>query len=202
MIFIFDFDGTLICSNDIKRNALISYFRAKGVSDEAVEDLYRQGLSRSSILRSLCKAKNKEEEHQSLLKLTSYIDKHVGLAPLYEGVEELLIEIKKAGHRAYISSATPRDSLETLLIAKKLHIYISGFYGGNDSKTERIVEIKKSFPNELVVVVGDGIDDYSSAVDTESIFFGVNEARHTDRPGSTITSLLTTFSEKDWIRMN
>lgn len=168
---IFDFDGVIVESADIKTEAfkkLFSDYPKK--SGEIINyHLLNAGISRyvkfryvyGHILRKTL-SKNKEIElgkNFSQIVLQKIIN-----APLVSGAEEFLDRYKNS-YQFFIASGTPEDELCNIINAKGLQGYFKEIHGSPKEKRGIINSIiqKHGFSSDGVVYVGDSESDRLAA---------------------------------------
>jgi phosphoglycolate phosphatase len=165
-LLVFDFDGTLVDSNGLKRQA----FRT--VADElpgAAMHLERLleppvGGDRTWLLTELAARAGQPGMAGALLEKYETLTRSAILARLKSGwAAAFLGYVTAAGHRAYVSSATPRAALVAILERADLSRHFAGIYGGFGEKTENLRRILALEAAASATVVGDGADDLASA---------------------------------------
>jgi HAD superfamily hydrolase (TIGR01549 family) len=172
---IFDFDGVLAESVNIKTEAfaklfepegpeavkaIVSYHLAHGgVSRfEKIEYMYREVLKRSlsnQELDSLCK------------KFEDMVVDGVVSAPEVEGATKCLQELH-GKVKLFIVSGTPQDEMRRIAKARGIANYFEGIYGAPDTKSalvRRVLDKAGTVPGETVFV-GDAMTDYDAAMET------------------------------------
>jgi phosphoglycolate phosphatase len=197
-LFVFDFDGTLVDSNAIKRAA---YYEAAADLPDARRLL--DGLlappargDRMHILGELARVTGRPEMHDTLLARYGAATRAAILARLADGWAASFLEALHAtGDRAYISSATPADALADILDAGGLGPHLAGWRGGFGLKTENLRDILRAERSKSAVVVGDGADDARSAADCDCPFVRVDDGPHA-------LFRRTTAEAVDWLRRN
>lgn len=170
---IFDFDGVLVESVDVKTQAFARIFEPEGgevVKQIVAYHLMNGGLSRmdklhycySQILRRplsdaqlnyLC------DRFQELV-LDGVIN-----APWVPGAPEILAKCREAGCLLYIVSGTPEEELRTIVEARGIISHFEGIYGSPRNKPEIIRSILLAYQLEpsAVLFIGDSISDYEAA---------------------------------------
>ena len=79
-------------------------------------------------------------------------------APLFEGVREMIEDLKKGGRRQFVLSAAPEDHVQTMATHHDIHHYFDGIYGlphaKADSKIERGRELIRDHQvNPLTTII-------------------------------------------------
>jgi phosphoglycolate phosphatase-like HAD superfamily hydrolase len=162
---VFDFDGTLVDSNDIKREAyyraveefagaaaILSELLAPGAAGDRY-DVFRKFVERVGGDAALAKTLTRRysERCEAMISACEEI----------RGATECLRRLRQRGKRLYVSSGTPQVHLRPLLERRGLDRLIDGSFGGPISKVENlrtVLEQERATPEETVVV-GDGLDD-------------------------------------------
>lgn len=177
---IFDFDGVIVESMDIKTEAfkalfndypehldeIIRFHQAHGgmLRFEKFEIIYREILH-----QPLSESRMKElGEHFS-----KYVYKEVLKCPFVKGAYEFLEKyyLKKP---LFIVSGTPHNEMQLIVKERNLVQYFKEVYGAPPDKGTLILKILKDYKfNPLdVLFVGDSIDDYEGAKRTGVKFIG------------------------------
>jgi HAD superfamily hydrolase (TIGR01549 family) len=178
---IFDFDGVLVESVDIKNQAYAELYKEYGpeVVDKVIlYDVLHGGLSRFQKFRYYHQEILKKELSQleeirlgewfSLLVEQAVVD-----APWVPGVLEFL-DTYAGVMDFYIASGTPEEELRPITKAREIAHYFKGVYGSPQTKAEIISKIlsRSGLLAEEVVMVGDSITDYESAATAGVAFVG------------------------------
>jgi phosphoglycolate phosphatase len=177
---VFDFDGTLVDSNNIKQQGFYSIASAhpNGASHMA-EALTRIEYDREGVLRDYARRmfESGVPLNPDLLAKTysAQVDESVATAPEISGATQLLRYLKGAGLKIHVSSRTPQENLQRILTRRGWLPLFDGVYGSPATKLgtlRNIVRREKVMPSE-VVVVGDGDDDAAAAANAGCLFIGV-----------------------------
>jgi phosphoglycolate phosphatase-like HAD superfamily hydrolase len=184
-VIAFDFDGTLIDSNQLKYDAYYKLFPSDSFHKEIItgvlSKIYEE--SRYVIIREIIKRFNSEMINEVELDgrvqelAIKYNDIVVDGAKHCKeklGAEEVL-ELLSQRYNLYLNSTTPETSLRDIVEHRKWENYFCDIFGyPNDKKTVLLNIIKKEAinPGELLVV-GDGKSDRDSADKAGCRFFHV-----------------------------
>jgi len=173
---VFDFDGTLIDSNEIKLSA---FYEVTAHISGAVAELDRifQDPNRGdrydifaalqarlgSDAANLTKAYGERCEAVILDKLAN------------SRVTETLDKLKSEGRKLFIASATPEVNLVAMLDKSELVTRFEGIYGRPAGKAEILRRIMETndLQRSMMVVVGDGEDDFRGAKEFGCRFVGI-----------------------------
>ena len=181
--YIFDFDGTLVLSNEIKREGFFISVKNFEYGSEIINDILRSDtrIDRYFIFKKfseiICKEKTKQVSiYEKCLK--NYGDytlkKIIELKPI-QGSVELLNKLKIIKKKLYINSATPSTYLELILKNRNLNIYFNKIFGMEGNKLENLKKIKedsKTLKNKIIMI-GDGKDDLKAANEFNIKFYPV-----------------------------
>lgn len=163
---IWDWNGTLLNDADIGHEVESILFRRHGVTPLSKEE--RARLFRFPILDYYQERgfdfskKSYDELSREWLEI---YESQVKLAPLFEGVPEMLGELRQKGSDQFILSAAPQDHLMDMMLHHNLADYFKAIYGLEnaraDSKVGRGLELAKDFGvnPETSILVGDTTHD-------------------------------------------
>jgi len=210
-LIIFDFDGVIVESVDVKSRAFASLFA--GESKESVCHIVEYHLSHGGISRYdkfryiyeyiLHRQLTAEQftylcDAFSNLVLTAVIE-----ASFVKGAIEFIEQFHEQ-YALYIVSATPQDELGTILNARGLGKYFRGYFGASLPKPAAIRKImteSKSSQTETVFV-GDASTDYNAASETGVHFIarcGLNYSFFDDVLCNKISDLRELFDAINYI---
>jgi len=177
---IFDFDGTLIPSNKIKENIFFDIFSVYNVRIEQITQLLinpSKNKSRYSIIYHFLKEIDKLNDYSRLVSEYDQLSE-TALSNIneYEGVTSTLEMIHKHGFNMFISSATPQNQLVRICRRRNIYHLFNKIYGSADKEGTllEIMALYKCLPNSMLVI-GDSLDDYNSAVELDINFIPVND---------------------------
>lgn len=178
---LFDFDGTLVQSNQIKRDTLFVVARTVGASDDQLGQILNDHprYDRFGLYRELLIRRGYEGALESkVLELSSLYGQlttsAISQAPEIPGAEAFLIEYSSK-IPMFINSATPEESLRNTVEARGWNGFFKGVYGRPKSKNEIVDVVQKEtgLPADQILFVGDSLQDLESARDNECPFLGV-----------------------------
>ena len=179
---IFDFDGTIADSVDIKTKAFAELYSSYGqrIERKVVKyHLAHGGVSRYDKFRFFHKqflnidlgefeVKELAEKFSKLV-----IDKVVD-APYIPGAFEFITN-NYHFYDMYISTATPTDEIDEIIKKKDLTQYFKGIKGSPQSKVDHvklIIEQKKYLQNEIIFI-GDSDSDKEAATKNNLLFVAI-----------------------------
>ena len=178
----FDFDGTLVDSNEIKREAFFTVSDHLSSSQKIMfEILNMTDLGdRYDIFNRYSKRLNEEfkfliDEDFLVEKYSAICEENVSLAESILGFDSLLNYLKKTDIKVIISSSTPTITLKKIIINRKIDHFFDHIYGSPESKVEHIKKVIKDYninPKEILYV-GDSEVDMQASVISGSFFIGV-----------------------------
>ena len=156
--FIFDFDGVILDSNNIKKNALAQ--AVKGVlSKKKASEFVRYFIGLNGVPREEKIAKFVPEEQYKyvLNKYEDIINLKLKNAKLISGVKEIIHTVLKLEKNMIVLSGGTKTEVIGLLGEKGLLKYFDGVYGGPMNKDENLKQINLEKP---VLYFGDSEVDY------------------------------------------
>lgn len=197
-VFIFDFDGTLVDSLEVKYRARFEVFaeepsEVQSIAERVIPCL--KGKLRSEIIRAVLKEaypqKGTEELEQDVLeyvhKYDILVEDRIVQRGMFPGVKEVLEHLSK-NNRLYLSSGTPENTLRALVKRLNIEQFFLGIYGTNPdgsedaqkAKLKNILRISASeqAPPSEVIVIGDGVEDAESARVYGGKFIGILSDRN------------------------
>ncbi len=175
---VFDFDGTLVASNEIKRRTFLEIARPWDPQGEVVAAMLERWpaadrfektrkIAECLIAEGLLPAESSAAGWASRLarEYTAQCERAIAACPEVSGATAALEELSGRGLRLYINSATPTESLRRLLKLRAWDRLFRAVYGSECSKAANLARIGREAGagrNEIVQV-GDGADDRSAA---------------------------------------
>lgn len=195
-LVVFDFDGTLVDSNAVKRDAFYKYSRFdSGGSERMRRILGRVAGDRYAIWDAYVHDRDGMSYHistvqQIVREFNKSVNNAVALAAEMPGASALLQKLEKSGLYIALSSATPLKDLRSVLQQRNWTRRFNSVSGSPATKIETLHHLIKTYKVKAkeVAVVGDGEDDRESAGALDCNFYPVGEGRGTS-PESTIYNL-------------
>ncbi len=184
-VIVFDFDGTLVDSNQLKHDAYFELFPDDNFYKEIVSDVLSDILeeSRYVILKEILKRINLKTIDDNLdYRVQSLANKYNDIVingAKYcrerTGAKEILESLCK-NFRLYLSSTTPEASLKEIVKHRRWEGFFCGIFGYPDDKTSVLFDILKreSINPDKLLVVGDGKSDRDSANNVKCDFLQIN----------------------------
>lgn len=198
---VFDFDGTLVDSNHIKRDAFLGVAEryARGRATMArILDMPGIGTRYKVFEKFVAELDISPDAREVTAAdlVESYTDRcfnEIGRAPEIVGARATLDRLAADGLRLFISSATPTEPLQDLVEARGLGSLMEGVFGAPERKDEHVRRIQKTTGLNAteILYVGDSDADSRAAFDAKCRFVGVvlDQARFSMRPEVCVTSL-------------
>jgi len=190
---VFDFDGTLVKSNEIKRR--VFYEVTEDIVDAVpvLDELFSVPDSgdRYNIFDLLIKnLKLVQEVGVSASYLSSLYTKicehRISEAPEVCGAFNALTELKKIKVKMFVSSATPTNTLQRIIGMRGWSELFDGIMGSPDSKEDHLKSIlfSNNYSLSEVVYIGDSEVDQKAALLIGCKFIGIgkNWNRFDSRP--------------------
>ena len=194
----FDLDGTLVESGDgivaSARHAL-NVMGRKMLSDEELLKFIGPPLFDS--FTKLCDMTAEEADEAIEIYRKHYEAEGYLLAPVYKGVEEMLIALKDKGHTLMVVTSKPYDVAEKIIIKHGLDKYFVNLTGPtHEEKTlHKDVMIQRAFEKngisdpKTAVMIGDRKFDIDAAnkngVDSIAVLYGYGNKEEFERHGAT-----------------
>ena len=175
---IFDFDGVILESEDIKTEAFRELFRDHPDEIDTIIDYHirNSGISRYVKVRYvyehiLGKELSLEKEKELWERFSRLVLNEVLKAPFVPGAKEFLTS-NKGAYTLFIASGTPDTELEMTVRERKIKKYFKEIYGSSKKKPDIINGIIKQYDFSVneIVFVGDAESDRIAAEET-GVFF-------------------------------
>lgn len=178
---IFDFDGVLVESVNVKTEAFGALYEPYGrdVVDRVIaHHLEHGGVSRMEKFRHYHSAflgcELGDDDLNGLCdRFSELVELRVVAAPFVEGARELLDDLHGV-LPMYIASGTPEIELKRIVEQRGMAAYFRGVYGSPRAKSDCIRTVLETggFHAQDVLMVGDAMTDYHAACDTGVRFIG------------------------------
>lgn len=177
-VVILDFDGVILESLDVKKNAFLKVYEDYPEHAETIARYHLQngGVSRYKKFVHINENILRIPINESIVnELASIFSKAVVdemlKCPYVEGARDFLNKNSKS-RRLYVASGTPEEELHLIVKKCGLDQYFSGVYGTPPTKAEIIkrIMLDESIAKNEVVFVGDALSDYEGAKETDVPF--------------------------------
>lgn len=181
---VFDFDGVLVNSVELKDDAMLETFSEFGedFSKEVLAYHKKFQTTRYTTAKYVQDTLNIEDEdfvQKYAKKYSDIVEEQIVSMPFYSGVESLLMYLCTR-MPIYISTGTPEKEIAQILRKKcAMHLF-SGVYGSPDTKETHFNKIllETNLPAQQVLFVGDMPSDYKVAQKVGTHFLGYNFYQH------------------------
>lgn len=183
--YIFDFDGTLFLSNDIKKEGFYYCASCYPNGYKIMKFILKKSSQkdRYSIFKMFAKKISNKKLSEAILYKKLIDDYHnytleniCKLKPII-GSLELLKKLKKKGKYLFINSATPYSSLKEIIKKLEIFNYFDGILGMESSKLENLekIKIETQSKKRFMIMIGDGFDDKYAANEFKIDFLPVGK---------------------------
>ncbi len=169
---IFDFDGVILESLDVKTEAFRKLYQPYGssISNKVVKShIANGGISRYEKIKEYHKQFLGEDISDKRLqklaqKFSEMVVDEIVKVPFVSGAKHFIVENYKR-YLLFISSATPSEELNFICRQRKINKYFQGIFGSQDSKSKHISTIIKnwSLNKREIVFIGDSLSDLDAA---------------------------------------
>lgn len=182
---VFDFDGVLVDSNAVKRQAYSDIFSDFGPAVASIVETVLQadteddrlGVIRA-ILSALPEPPPREKLNGLVLELAErynlICEEHAATCPEVAGASAALNSLGRS-HSLYVISATPEDLLRRIVERRGWSAHFRDVLGRPATKRENLARVmqRESIEAEAIVFVGDGRRDLEAARGAGCRFLGV-----------------------------
>jgi phosphoglycolate phosphatase-like HAD superfamily hydrolase len=185
---VFDFDGVILESMDIKTRAFQDLFQDY---PDHLDDIVRLhvengGMPRFEkfdiIYRDILKKPLSEADRNELgTRFSELVFQKVLACPFVAGADRFL-EKYSSKLELFVASGTPEPELRQIVAKRELGRFFQGVYGSPRTKAEIVRQImaEQSLLPAEVLFVGDALADYRSACETSVAFVGRVPANSTN----------------------
>ncbi len=187
-LVVFDFDGTLVQSNAIKRTALYEVVAhiegAADILDELLQVSPR--LDRYGIFSELAKRVDGINSEGACSTYTRLCHERILAGDEVPGAFELMKALYDAGRVCMVNSSTPQAPLRDLIEQSRFALLVRATYGTPGGKLHNLKQAMASAgaqPNQTVMI-GDGEDDRMSGELAGCAFIGVASNNNNDNSSS------------------
>ncbi len=200
---VFDFDGTLVDSNAIKRDTFFAIAHPWDTSDEIVAEVFERWpaadryekthkIAEALISRKLLTENSSLKELASHLadEYTTQCEKAISCCAEMPGATQALNKLADKGLFLFVNSATPIEPLRKILVLRDWVHFFRGVYGAEAAKEDNLAQIAENTgakPHEIVHV-GDQPDDLLATEQFGCHFVAM--AAHDTRPVAKASSLV------------
>ena len=179
---IFDFDGVILDSVDVKTKAFRQMYSIYGddVMRKVVDyHLLNGGISRYEKFKYFHKnflnisLSIAEVDHMAL-EFSKIVFNKVSNSEYIKGALEFL-NYSHEKYLTFICTGTPEHEIKKILEKKKLTKFFNSVYGSPKSKVEIIkkIMIEKKLNTNEILFIGDAMTDYNASYETNLNFIGI-----------------------------
>ena len=179
-ILVFDFDGTLVPSNELKEQIFFDIFDRQFHSIVANALVEYKDASRFEIIKKVLIQTKEFDCDKDLDQFTNAYSNHliekIKKIPIDKDIFQNLDILKKKYH-LFLSSHTYENDLLIILKNLKLDIFFEALFGYPQKKEITLKNIMNQYAasGSEVVVIGDGESDRISAEKNDCHFFSIND---------------------------
>lgn len=179
---IFDFDGVVLDSANIKTEAFLQMFEEHPEHLKAIKDYHiqHQGITRYQkfewiYTELLNKSYNEEIKEKLGEEFSSLVFQKIMETDAIPGAMKFLQTLQDRNIPAFISSGTPDKELNRIVDERDLRKFFKKVYGSNISKEEAIETISndESIAYSNLLFLGDAVTDYNAATAKNVPFIAV-----------------------------
>ncbi len=184
-ILVFDFDGVLADSVEVKTDGFVEIYEPFGKEVVAkVVDHHRNngGMSRYKKFKYYHQEllnKNISDIEVAYLsdKFSSLVVERVIDAPEIPGAGDFLVQFCTNKTLCVVNSATPTNEIIKIINARGLSHFFNDVYGSPNTKKENLVEIQKQYGINIKngIFIGDAMSDFNAAQSMGMSFIGVGK---------------------------
>ena len=211
-LVVFDFDGTLVDSNTIKRDAFYKLPPADTSFHALLDDYMKENYTatRQEILTAVCST-HYDDPDQARQAIEDGVQGYgetttrmVIDAPAIDGAEDMFQALKDQGCTLALNSGTPKDALQDIVTGRDWDHWFSAVLGAPISKAENILALTQQLgiTPQNAVMVGDRETDRDGATGAGCHFVGLTRPDNDfkSRPDNMVEGLadLPHFIERSW----
>lgn len=202
---VFDFDGVLVESVDLKGQAFVALYGDESESIRQEVLAYHEahgGMTRYEKIRhyeTLCGRRGDEESVAVLAaRFAEIVEAQVVAAPWVAGAGAFL-ERYHDTIPLYVASATPQEELERIIEKRGMAPFFKRVYGAPAKKHEALLNIAAAnrYDPQVMLMVGDAMTDRDAAEKAGTRFVGRIAPDHGTSVFPAGTSLIHDLTELD-----
>ena len=184
-VAVFDFDGTLVQSNQIKIDTYFTITKELVGAEEFLKDLLNSypGLDRYEVTRRIAEnffpRRDQDQVSEELARhYTEVCDRLIAKAPEVRGATAILRRLHQSNAMLFVSSATPQALISDLVQSRDWGAYFQRCYGSPNTKISHLQEIHRltNCEKDQMLMIGDSSADYLAARSFGCRFMGVGKA--------------------------
>ncbi len=174
---VFDFDGTLVLSNAIKRDGFFAVANGFPGGAAEMERLLADPPGDRFAIMAAFAARHGADAGDLAEAYGAWCETRILACPERRGADACLAELRRRGIPAWINSATPEAPLRAVVARRYPPDSFAGVLGGHASKEPNLRAILAAAacaPAEMLMV-GDGADDRAGARAVGCAFVGLTD---------------------------
>jgi len=199
---VFDFDGTLVLSNAIKRAGFFAVTADFPDSAAAMARLLADPPGDRFAIFGAFAAQYGADAEELCGDYGAWCETKILACPERGGATAILEELRRRNLRIYVNSATPEEPLKALVARRYAPSTFDGVLGGHRAKLANLVAIAaaEGLRPDNILMIGDGIDDKAAATAFGCGFAGVADGTlaATVSPGPLISDLMGLEAPFGW----
>jgi len=175
---IFDFDGTLVLSNQLKIDAYYTIFKLLEINQNIISSVITQfpELNRFTTIDKIINLSKKKLDHSKIYEsYNQLVFKNILSANSLQYAEDILDYLSVHNIMLHLSSNTPQPILYQIINNKGWVKYFKTINGYPNTKNQTVNTILcfSEISRQELLIVGDGDSDMESARSNEVAFFKV-----------------------------
>ncbi len=168
---IFDFDGVILNSHNVKTDAFEKIFSKYGKSiGKKAKNYHLKNVGKSRYLKFKY-ILNNVLKYKSTKKIIEYLDEefsnYCDNKIIKLKISKYLLRYLKKNYKKknfFVSTGTPQKKIEEIIKKKKIKKFFKKIYGSPEKKIEHINKIISKYENKSkTIFIGDSEEDYKSA---------------------------------------
>jgi len=190
---VFDFDGTLVHSNEIKRDGFFAVAVGFSGGPAAMEALLANPPGDRFAIFAAFAARFGADAGELAEEYGAWCETRILACPERAGATELLAHLRARGIAIWINSATPEAPLRAVVARRYPPGIFDGVRGGHGRKVANLRAILSAtgYAPDEILMIGDGTDDRAAALEVGCAFAGVanGSLAATPAPGPMVSNL-------------
>jgi phosphoglycolate phosphatase len=190
----FDFDGTLVRSNAIKRRSFYDVAAETPGAGEILDDLFAADFEGNrydlflEISKRLVSERSPEQHRREGARLAAAYGEmcrtRIASCEEVPGAMAALKTLDQHGISAFIVSATPEKDLQPIVRDRGYDRFLTAVFGGPTEKIKHLNDILviQDISAAELVMIGDGGDDQAAAKSVQCRFIGIANSGNTTLP--------------------
>lgn len=181
---VFDFDGTLVDSDSIKRSAFYDVTSQVPGAAKILDIIFATADSgdRYDIFASLVTQLKLESARDWAKDYGKLCQSRILDLLNVSNIEQTLGQLKAGGYLLFIASATPQDDLISLVRSSSIAVHFAGVFGYPTAKADILHNIQQDhgWESHEIVMIGNSENDRQAAVEADCRFVGVVSGHNDD----------------------